>query len=246
MGGFIVFIAIITALFTTHLYPENSDSSLIGLAINYTLLVPIYLNWVVKLLSDMEMYIGAVERVEYYIESGNHEKNVVCMSIFWFDFFFFLNYVCNIFFLDKSVPISWPQKGEIVFENISLKYENQKENILSNFNLIIPAGQRIGICGRTGCGKSSLAMSLFGVLNIPQGRILIDDVDISTIHLDELRSRLSIIPQDVVLFGGTIRNNLDPRGHYSDLDLWNCLETAQIKDLISALPKGLGELSLCH
>lgn len=122
-----------------------------------------------------------------------------------------------------------------------MKYENQKENILTNFNLIIPAGQRIGICGRTGCGKSSLAMSLFGVLNIPQGRILIDDVDISTIHLDELRSRLSIIPQDVVLFGGTIRNNLDPRGHYSDLDLWNCLETAQIKDLISALPKGLGK-----
>lgn len=139
------------------------------------------------------------------------------------------------------MPISWPQKGEIVFENISLKYENQKENILTNFNLIIPAGQRIGICGRTGCGKSSLAMSLFGVLNIPQGRILIDDVDISTIHLDELRSRLSIIPQDVVLFGGTIRNNLDPRGHYSDLDLWNCLETAQLKDLISALPKGLGK-----
>lgn len=83
MGGFIVFIAIITALFTTHLYPKNSDSSLIGLAINYTLLVPIYLNWVVKLLSDMEMYIGAVERVEFYIESGNHEKNVVCMSIFF-------------------------------------------------------------------------------------------------------------------------------------------------------------------
>lgn len=92
LGGFIVFIAIITALFTTHLYPENSDSSLIGLAINYTLLVPIYLNWVVKLLSDMEMYIGAVERVEYYIESGNHEKNVVCMSILLF-FFFYLHFM---------------------------------------------------------------------------------------------------------------------------------------------------------
>jgi ATP-binding cassette subfamily C (CFTR/MRP) member 8 len=78
LGGFIVFAAIVTALATAHLYPDQTASSLVGLAINYTLLVPIYLNWVVKLLADMEMYIGSVERVEYYIESENHENDVVC------------------------------------------------------------------------------------------------------------------------------------------------------------------------
>jgi len=86
-------------------------------------------------------------------------------------------------------------------------------------------------------------MSLFGVLVIADGRILIDDVNISTIHLDELRSRLSIIPQDVVLFSGTIRENLDPRGHYTDGDLWNCLEMAQLKELITNTSSGLGLFS---
>lgn len=88
-----------------------------------------------------------------------------------------------------------------------------------------------------------MALSLFRVLNITEGRILIDDIDISTINVDELRSRLSIIPQDVILFKGTVRENLDPRGHYSDLDLWNCLETAQLKDVIKRT--GLGEF-ICH
>lgn len=68
---------------------------------------------------------------------------------------------------------------------------------------------------------------------------MIDDIDISTIHTDEIRSRFSIIPQDVILFSGTIRANLDPRGHYSDLELWNCIEMAQLKDSITALPDGL-------
>jgi ABC-type multidrug transport system fused ATPase/permease subunit len=82
-------------------------------------------------------------------------------------------------------------------------------------------------------------MSLFRCVDIVDGRILIDNVDISTIHPDEIRTRLSIIPQDVVLFSGSIRDNLDPRGHYTEQELWNCLELAQLKDVISALPSGL-------
>lgn len=144
--------------------------------------------------------------------------------------------------LDEMVPISWPHKGDICFENVTLRYEHQNENVITNLNLSIPAGQRIGICGRTGSGKSTLTLSLFRAVDIVDGRIIIDDVNIANIHTDEIRTRLSIIPQDVVLFNGTIRENLDPRGHYTDLDLWNSLEMAQLKELIVNLPMGLDAL----
>lgn len=82
-------------------------------------------------------------------------------------------------------------------------------------------------------------MALFRCIDLCGGRILIDDIDISTIHTDEVRTRLSIIPQEVILFNGTLRENLDPRGHYTDLELWNSLELAQLKDAITSLPENL-------
>lgn len=97
---------------------------------------------------------------------------------------------------------------------------------------------QIGICGRSGSGKSSLANSLFGAVEIAEGSILIDNIDISAVRLNELRSRLSIIPQeDGILFCSTVRENLDPHGRFSDLELWNCLETVQLKDLVKSLGK---------
>ncbi|XP_055635948.1 ATP-binding cassette sub-family C member Sur isoform X2 [Toxorhynchites rutilus septentrionalis] len=221
LGAVIVFVAILSALITARLNPGTISSSLIGLAINYALLVPIYLNWVVKLTAEMEMYVGAVERIQLYIDSSQQRIRERSKIKY------------------KVVPISWPQKGDIVFENVSLRYEGQEENVITNLNLNIPTGQRIGICGRTGSGKSSLALALFGALELTGGRILIDDVDIGSVHTDELRCRLSIIPQEVMLFGGSLRENLDPRGHFSDLELWNCLEMAQLKDIVVALPAGL-------
>ncbi|XP_049279530.1 ATP-binding cassette sub-family C member Sur isoform X2 [Anopheles funestus] len=237
LGALIVFVAILTALITACLRPQSTSSSLIGLAVNYAMLVPIYLNWVVKLFAEMEMYGGAVERIQSFIEGDVHHRRRlegrgqhlaradVIGTVEPFSY--------------KSVPISWPLRGVIVYEGVSLRYENQKENIITNLNLTIPAGQRLGICGRTGSGKSSLALALFGALEVTAGRILIDDVDIAGLHTDELRSRLSIIPQEVMLFGGSVRENLDPRGHFSDLELWNCLELAQLKNVVKALPDGL-------
>lgn len=126
MGGIIVFLAIITALIVDALYPENTTPSLVGLAINYTLLIPIYLNWVVKLYADMEMYIGAVERIQFYIESKDKEVGHST---------------------GKSVPISWPQKGDITFMNVSLRHgPNAKEEVITGLNLQIPAGQKVNNC----------------------------------------------------------------------------------------------------
>lgn len=141
--------------------------------------------------------------------------------------------------LDIPVPISWPHRGDIRFENVTLRYECQRQNVIENLNLVIPAGQRIGIVGRTASGKSTLAMSLFRVVDIVSGQICIDDVNIATIHTDEIRTRLSCIPQEVMLFNGTIRENLDPSSHYTDLDLWNSLEMAQLKQTIVTLPSKL-------
>ncbi|XP_053672383.1 ATP-binding cassette sub-family C member Sur [Anopheles nili] len=236
LGAIIVFVAILTALITASLRPHSTSSSLIGLAINYAMLVPIYLNWVVKLFAEMEMYGGAVERIQSFIECDSGQRRSVGRK----------RLLCRTSAVGvvepssyKSVPISWPLRGDIAYEAVSLRYENQKENIITNLNLTIPAGQRLGICGRTGSGKSSLALALFGALEVTGGRILIDDVDIAGLHTDELRSRLSIIPQEVMLFGGSVRENLDPRGHFSDLEMWNCLELAQLKSVVKALPDGL-------
>uniref|UniRef100_A0A336MWM4 CSON006505 protein n=1 Tax=Culicoides sonorensis TaxID=179676 RepID=A0A336MWM4_CULSO len=221
LGGVIVFLAIITSLITAKLYPASTSSSLVGLAINYTLLIPIYLNWVVKLFADMEMQIGAVERIQYYIDCGKNDRESDSSG-------------------EKCpVPISWPQKGDIVFQNVSLRYEKGKDCVITSLNLQIPAGQKIGICGRTGSGKSTLAMSLFRTVQIAQGTISIDDIDISLVNLEDLRSRLSIIPQDVFLFSGTLRENLDPRGYFLDHELWSALETAQLKNFVNAQPMGL-------
>uniref|UniRef100_A0A1B6GIW2 Uncharacterized protein n=2 Tax=Cuerna arida TaxID=1464854 RepID=A0A1B6GIW2_9HEMI len=219
LGGLIVFVAMAVSLVSAALWPEMVSPSLVGLAINYTLLVPIYLNWVVKFLADMEMYMGSVERVTQYANAPSEDYRL-----------------CG------YVPPLWPKNGDIKFQKVTLQYESNREPVIVNLDLHIPAGQKIGICGRTGSGKSSLVMSLFNMVSVSEGKILIDDVDITTIPLKIMRSRLSVIPQDVIMFSGTIRENLDLRGEFSDTDLWECLEIAQMKEVVATQLGGLDGL----
>ncbi|GJQ86454.1 hypothetical protein Trydic_g10361 [Trypoxylus dichotomus] len=132
----------------------------------------------------------------------------------------------------------WPEHGRIVFKNLCLRYNANEENVLKNLNFTIEAGEKIGIVGRTGAGKSSIITALFQLYEV-EGSIIIDGIDTTEIPLDYLRSRISIIPQEPVLFSGTMRKNLDPFDEYSDDVLWNSLEQVELKEAISELPAGL-------
>ncbi|XP_025268777.1 ATP-binding cassette sub-family C member Sur isoform X2 [Camponotus floridanus] len=217
LGAIIVITAIFAALLSAQLYPNRVTPALVGLAINYTLLVPIYLNWVVKFTAEIEMYMGSVVRISTYrnVQPEKYHEN------------------------DLQVADDWPSKGEIIFENVSLRYDVDRNPVIIDLFLKIPAGQKLGICGRTGSGKSSTMMALFQLIEICQGRILLDGIDIRQVPLQILRSRLSAIPQDAIMFSGTIRENLDPLSEHEDQEIWHALELSQVKDVVASHPEGL-------
>lgn len=140
--------------------------------------------------------------------------------------------------LEKPLPETWPQNGQIEFRKVSLKYNEGDPCVLKGLSFKINPGEKVGICGRTGAGKSSLITALFQ-LYPTEGEILIDDVDVSKIPLESLRSKISIIPQEPVLFSGTIRKNLDPFDEYTDEVIWKALEQVELKDVVAELPSSL-------
>lgn len=134
------------------------------------------------------------------------------------------------------VPPHWPSHGHIVFDHVSMSHSQASTSLtlaLRDLSLNIQPREKIGIVGRTGAGKSSFIQTLFRLGIIVDGHIIIDHIDITTIGLDDVRRRLSIIPQDPVLFTGTIRNNLDPFGDYSDAEIWQALEQVCVYPLAS-------------
>ncbi|OBS70334.1 hypothetical protein A6R68_01125, partial [Neotoma lepida] len=190
----------------------SSNSGLVGLGLLYALTITNYLNWVVRNLADLEVQMGAVKKVNSFLtmESENYEGT-----------------------MDPSqVPEHWPQEGEIKIHDLCVRYENNLKPVLKHVKAYIKPGQKVGICGRTGSGKSSLSLAFFRM-------IVIDGIDISKLPLHTLRSRLSIILQDPVLFSGSIRFNLDPECKCTDDRLWEALEIAQLKNMVKSLPGGL-------
>ncbi|XP_074086279.1 ATP-binding cassette sub-family C member 8-like isoform X2 [Macrotis lagotis] len=217
VGAFVVLIAAVASI--TKSLNKELPTGLVGLGLTYALMVSNYLNWMVRNLVDVEIQMGSVKRIELLlkIETENYE-GLLAPSL---------------------IPKNWPAKGKIQIQNLSVRYDSTLKPVLNHVNAQIYPGQKIGICGRTGSGKSSFSLAFFRMVDMFEGRIIIDDIDISKLPLQTLRSRLSIILQDPILFSGTIRFNLDPENKCSDNTLWEALEIAQLKQLVKALPGGL-------
>ncbi|XP_077090609.1 ATP-binding cassette sub-family C member 9 isoform X11 [Siphateles boraxobius] len=213
LGAVIVLTAAVAAIWT------SSQSGLVGLGLTYALTVTNYLNWVVRNLADLEVQMAAVKKVNSFLstESENYEGS---MDV-------------------SQVPEDWPQHGEIKIHDLCVRYDCLLKPVLKHVNAHINPGQKVGICGRTGSGKSSLSLAFFNMVDVFEGKIVIDGIDICKLPLQTLRSRLSIILQDPVLFSGSIRLNLDPECTCTDDRLWEALEIAQLKNMVKALPGGL-------
>ncbi|CAF3617483.1 unnamed protein product [Rotaria sp. Silwood1] len=146
-------------------------------------------------------------------------------------------------------PLSWPSHGEIVFNNVSMRHSTQTylPLDLDHISMTIRASEKVGIVGRTGAGKSSLIQTLFRIGTLVDGQIKIDNIDIASVGLDDVRRRISIVPQDSVIFTGTMRSNLDPFTDYSDEEIWHALEEVQLKTLVAeAMSDGLHSMVLGH
>ncbi|KAG5889081.1 hypothetical protein JTB14_004925 [Gonioctena quinquepunctata] len=187
-----------------------------GLALTQAMGLTGMFQWGMRQWSELENQLTSVERVQEYADLKPEKEGDKV----------------------KAQPKSWPQKGKVEFRNMSLRYAPKDPCVLRDLTFTIQAREKVGIVGRTGAGKSSLIQAVFRLASI-EGSILIDDVDTKTVELKKLRTKISIIPQEPVLFSGTLRNNLDPFSEYKDEQLWNALQQVELKSAVVDLPSGL-------
>ncbi|KAM3372809.1 hypothetical protein ACQJBY_019610 [Aegilops geniculata] len=142
---------------------------------------------------------------------------------------------------EDHLPPNWPTHGDIDISDLKVRYRPNTPLILKGINVSIRDGEKIGVVGRTGSGKSTLIQALFRLVEPAEGKMIIDGVDLCALGLHDLRSRFGIIPQEPVLFEGTIRSNIDPVGQYSDSEIWLALERCQLKDVVASKVADSGE-----
>ncbi|KAI7725280.1 hypothetical protein M8C21_011147 [Ambrosia artemisiifolia] len=190
--------------------PEN-----VGLSLSYGLSLNGVMFWALYMSCFVENRMVSVERIKQFTNIPSEAEWVK---------------------KDNPPPSNWPSHGNVELKDLQVRYRSNTPLVIKGITLSIKGGEKIGVVGRTGGGKSTLIQVLFRLVEPSGGSIIIDGINISTLGLHDLRSRFGIIPQEPILFEGTVRSNIDPIGQHSDEEIWRSLERCQLNDVVAAKP----------
>ncbi|CAJ1963398.1 unnamed protein product [Sphenostylis stenocarpa] len=190
----------------------------VGLSLSYGLALSSLLAFTITMTCSVENKMVSVERIKQFTNLPSEAPWKIA---------------------DTSPPQNWPTHGHIELNDVQVRYRPNTPLVLKGVSLTIQGGEKIGVVGRTGSGKSTLIQVLFRLIEPSAGKIFVDGINICTLGLHDLRSRFGIIPQEPVLFQGTVRSNIDPLGQYSEEEIWKSLERCQLKDVVAAKPEKL-------
>ena len=199
----------------------NVSAGLAGLTLVYALDVTKYMEHGTNMASELETKMNAVERVVEYLDKDLESPHDTEPSV------------------ALGLPADWPTKGKLEVDDLSLRYRPGLPLVLKNLTFTVNPGEKVGVCGRTGSGKSSMFVALFRIVEPATGTVRLDGVDIRTIGLRDLRSKMAMIPQDPFMFAGTIRSNLDPFDEHRDDAVWEVLDKVGLRSTMEKNAKRL-------
>ncbi|KAG0196953.1 hypothetical protein BGX28_009529, partial [Mortierella sp. GBA30] len=211
MGTLLIFMAAMFVVGTR----TTINAATAGLVLSYLARTAGDLNYFAQCIANLENNMNSAERLVHYVKNLPQEPATESRP-------------------DHKPPSTWPAQGQIEFQQVTMRYRPELAPVLRDISFSIQAGHNIGVVGRTGAGKSSLIQALFLLCELDSGKILIDGINTLDIGTADLRSHIGIIPQDPVLFQGTFRYNLDPLERHTEQELWQVLETSDLKTYVQA------------